>query len=192
MEQEQILELLKSKGFTDTDDLTKVFAALDAKTADLNTYKTKASAVTELEAELKTLKDAQTARDDAEKTELEKLQGKIAKMEGEAAAFKAEALKATRSALLERGIAEQLGTVHENLRGFAADYLRTVLPSQEWADAEALKATITASIVKFGEKLPEEMRVVASGETPPPRTQDGPAPAGEGPIFDANAAFHGQ
>ena len=190
MKQEELLALMKSKGFESLDDLPKLIAALDSKTSDLDKYKAKASTVTGLEAELKKLQDAQAARDDAERTELEKLQAKIAKMESAAAEFKATALKAQRSAMLERGIAEQLGAVPEKLRPFASDHLRITLPSAEWADVEALKETITASLEKFSELLPDDMKVVPSSGTPPPRTQDGATPAGDKPVFDMNAALH--
>ena len=190
MTPEEMLELMKSKGFESLDDLPKLISALDKAKADITKNKTRADAVTTLEAELKKLQDAQAARDDVEKTELEKLQGKIAKMEGEAAAFQAAALKAQRSALLERGIAEQLGSVPEKLRPFASDHLRITLPGADWADAEALKETITASLEKFSELLPDDMKVVPSSGTPPPRTPNGTAPAGDKPVFDMNAALH--
>ena len=189
MEQAQIDELLKSKGF---DSLEKMAEAFEKNKADMMKYKGEAKSATALETELQTLKDAETARGDAEKTELELLQAKLATSEAATATANAATLAATRKAMLEVGISEQIGTVHENLRGFAADYLRTVLPAQEWADPEALKATITASIEKFGEKLPDDMKVVPSSGTPPPRNQDGPAPAGNGPIFDVQKALHGQ
>ena len=188
MEQEKIDELLKSKGF---DSLEKMAEAFEKNKADMMRYKGEAKSASTLETELQALKDKEAARNDAEKTELQKLQDKLAGVEATAAQFQAVALKATRSAMLEKGIAEHLGNVPEKLRGFAADYLRTVLPAQEWADPDALKATITASIEKFGEKLPDDMKVVPSSETPPPRNQGGPAPAGNGPIFDVQAALHG-
>jgi len=188
MEQEKIDELLKSKGF---DSLEKMAEAFDKNKADMMGYKAKSKTTTALEAELAALREKDAARENAEKTELQKVQDELTGSNAALATAQAATLAATRKAMLEVGISEQIGTVHKDLQGFAADYLRTVLPAQEWADSEALKATITASIERFGEKLPDDMKVVPSSGTPPPRNQDGPAPAGNGPIFDIQAALHG-
>ncbi len=190
MEQEQLVQLLKDKGFSGLDDIPKVLDALANAKADINKHKTRADTVTDLEAQLLALTEANTAREDAEKTELQKLTDKITKMEGEAATFKAEALKATRTAMLERGIAEHLGALNEQIRPFASEHLRTVLPGKEWADSDALKETIASTLESFNTLLPENLRTVPSGETAPPRTPAGIPPVGEKPVFNFNEALH--
>ena len=190
MEQDKILELLKSKGFDSLDDLPKVFDALESAKTDIGKHKTRASKVTDLETELQTLREAQQAREDSEKTELQKLTDRIAKQEQELAAANAATAKANRTVLLEKGIAEHISGVDEKLRPLAQNYMRTVLPGKEWADSEALKAQIAETLNGFNELLPEEMKVVETGGNPPPRTQDGIPLAGDKPVFDFNAALH--
>jgi hypothetical protein len=94
-------------------------------------------------------------------------------MEAQAEQARREAVAAQRSALLERGIAEHLATVHESLRPRAADYLRTVLPVKEWQDGEGLATAMAESLERFTGLAPESLKVVKGG-TPPPKGQEPP------------------
>ena len=189
MEQEQILELLKARGFSSMDDLSKVFEIMDTTKADLAKHKTRADAVTDLESQLAAFQKEKSEREDADKSELQKMNDRLAKIENEKNDLMARATASERKAMLERGLSENLAGVPEKLRPLVQKYMRTVLPGTEWVDSEALKAQITENLTGFNELLPEELRVVSSG-TPPPKTP-GAAPAGDKPVFDFQAALHG-
>ena len=189
MEQAELEKLLKDRGFGGLDDLPKVLDALDSVKADLVKNKTRAATVQELQQKLEEFEAAKRAAEDKEKTELQKLNDRLAETEAEVAKAKAAAASANRQAMLERGIAAHINTISEPLRPFATEHLRTVLPAKDWADEEALKTTIEESMKKFAELLPEHLKTVKSGETQIDRTKGGP-PAGVAPIFDVMAAIH--
>lgn len=192
MEQEQIIEMLKAKGFNGIDDIPKVLEALESTKADLGKHKTRADSLTAMEKELNDLRTAQQAKEDAEKTELQKLNDKIARMEADYSKASAAAVAAQRTAMLERGLSEHLSTIPEKLRPFASEHLRTVLPGKEWADPETLKLNITESLERFNSLLPDEMKIVPAGGVEQHRQTQTQPPAG-GPVtgFDFNAALHG-
>ena len=170
------------------DDPAKALDAFKSMKLDLAKHKTRADSVTAMETELETLRSAQQAKEDAEKTELQKMNDRLAKIENEKNDLMARATASERKAMLERGLAENLSGVPDKLRPIVQKYMRTVLPGMEWADAEALKAQITENLTSFNEILPEELRVVSSG-TLPPKTP-GAAPAGDKPIFDMQSVLH--
>ena len=171
------------------DDPAKALEAFKSLKLDLAKHKTRADSVTAMETELETLRSAQQAKEDAEKTELQKMNDRLVKIENEKNDLMARATASERKAMLERGLSENLAGVPEKLRPLLQKYMRTVLPGTEWADSEALKAQITENLTGFNELLPEELRVVSSG-TPPPKTPGAP-PAGDKPVFDFQAALHG-
>jgi len=171
------------------DDPAKALEAFKSLKLDLAKHKTRADSVTAMETELETLRSAQQAKEDAEKTELQKMNDRLVKIENEKNDLMARATASERKAMLERGLSENLAGVPEKLRPLVQKYMRTVLPGTEWADSEALKAQITENLTGFNELLPEELRVVSSG-TPPPKTPGAP-PAGDKPVFDFQAALHG-
>jgi len=189
MTPEEQIALMKSRGFTGgLDDLQKVFDALESAKADITKNKTRADAVTGLEEQLAAFQAEKTARDDADKTELQKLTDRIAKQELDIATANAATAQANRTVLLEKGIAEHLGGIDEKLRPLAQNYMRTVLPGRDWADSEALKAQITETLTGFNELLPEEMRVVASGD-PLNKTRTA-ATVVDKPAFNMHAILH--
>jgi chromosome segregation ATPase len=177
------MEMLKGKGF---DSIEKVLETLESLKADVSKHKTRATAVTDLQTQLEQLQAEKQARDDAEKTELQKLTDKVKQMEAQAEQARRDAVAAQRSAMLERGIAEHLNTVAEPLRPLAGDYLRTVLPSREWQDGEGLATALKESLDRFTGLAPESLRVVKGG-TPPPKGQE-PAPT-QPKAFDYLAAI---
>jgi len=170
------------------DDPAKALDAFKSMKLDLAKHKTRADSVTAMETELETLRSAQQAKEDAEKTELQKMNDWLAKIENEKNDLMARATASERKAMLERGLAENLSGVPDKLRPIVQKYMRTVLPGAEWADAEALKAQITENLTSFNEILPEELRVVSSG-TPAAKTQTA-APAGDKPVFDIQSVLH--
>lgn len=192
MEQEQINEMLKAKGFTGIDDIPKVLEALESAKADITKHKTRADSLTKAEQELEALRKAQQEREDADKTEFQKLSDRLTKMETEKAAILAQATAAQRSAMLERGLSEHLAAIPEKLRPFASEHLRTVLPGKDWADPDTLKANITESLERFNSLLPDEMKIVPAGGVEQHRQAQTQPPAG-GPVtgFKFTDALHG-
>ena len=177
-------EVLKARGF---DSMDKVFETLDSLKTDLGKHKTRSTELTEAQKELETLRLEKQAREDAEKSETQKLLDKMKQIEATATAAEQRAVAATRNAMLERAISEHIPGVHEKMRPFAAEYMRTVLPAREWADADSLKAAITESLAKFSETLPQEFKPVPNGE-PTKRGPEGHPQLSTGPGFDWKAA----
>lgn len=184
-EMDKLEEMLRAKGFSGIGDIPKVLEALDSTKADLSKHKTRADAVSQMESELAQLRKAQQEREDAEKTEMQKLLDKMGKMQAEAESAQKQAAAAQRAAMLERGLSEHIGAIPEKLRPFASEHLRTVLPGKEWSDPETLKENITASMEKFNALLPEEMRTVPAGGQEQHR-QTPMAPSADGPVTGFN------
>lgn len=173
-----ILEALKARGF---DSVDKVLEVLESTKADLAKHKTRASELDELKNRLQTFEDEKKKRDDAAKTEAERLADKVKELEADRDRFKAEAGNAARLALLERGLGEHLGNVPDKLRPLAGKYLRTVLPTMDWNDPDTLKAAITAQLADLTADAPPELKpTVPSGDqapkgnTPPKPPTDNP------------------
>lgn len=183
-DEKDITEILKARGFESVEKLLETF---DSVKNDLGKHKTRSSELTEAQKELDALRLERKTREDAEKSENQKLLDKMAQMEVNAIAAEQRVQAATRSAMLERAISEHIPQVHEKMRPFAAEYMRTVLPGREWADAETLKAAITDSLAKFAETLPQEYKTVPIGD-PAKRGSEGQPLLKTGPGFDWKAA----
>ena len=177
MDAEKMAELLKAKGF---DSLEDALGALDKTKADLSKHKTRATDLEELQNRLKSFEDEKRARDDAEKTESEKLAAKVAELETAAKQAQAEAAKAKRTALMEKGLGEHLGSVPDKLRALASEHLRVILPTKDWQDEETLTAVITESLGKFTELAPEHLRPAVPAGVPPKRGPDDMPPIDDG------------
>lgn len=160
-DEQNINEILKARGFESVDKLLETF---DSLKTDLGKHKVRSTELTEAQKELEALRQEKQAREDAEKSEQQKLLDKMKQIEADKTAAEQRALAATRNAMLERAISEHIPQVHEKMRPFAAEYMRTVLPAREWADSESLKAAITDSLAKFSETLPQEFKPVPNGE----------------------------
>lgn len=174
------------------EDPAKALEAFKSMKLDLAKHKTRASEVSTMQQELEALRQAKQQREDAEKTELQKLNDQIARIQADAEKAQAKAAKAERTAMLERGLADNLSSVPEKLRPFASKYLRTTLPGKEWADPETLKSTITESLGEFDSLLPDDMKIVPAGGAEQHRqTQMQPSAGGPVTGFDFNAALHG-
>jgi chromosome segregation ATPase len=154
-------DALKAKGF---DSVDKVLEALESAKADLAKHKTRASELDDLKNRLQAFENEKAERENAAKTEAEKLADKVKALETEREQFKAEAAKAARQVLLERGLGENMGSVPEKLRPVADKFLRTVLPTMDWNDPETLKAAIAEQLADLTADAPPDMKPVVSGD----------------------------
>ena len=184
-DEKDINEILKERGF---ESMSKFLETFDGLKTDLGKHKTRSTELTDMQKELETLRLEKQAREDADKSENQKLIDKMKQIEANATAAEQRAVTATRNAMLERAISEHIPGVHEKMRPFAAEYMRTVLPAREWADADSLKAAITESLAKFSETLPQEFKPVPNGE-PTKRGPEGHPQQPTGPGFGWKAAL---
>ena len=124
-------------GFTSPEDMYK---ALEKAKADLAEHKTRKSSLTALEQELETLRTEKQKRLDAERTDLEKAQARVAELESLLAEKDGAITKAQRSILLERELSKRLAGISGNVRGIAEKLYRSA--AADFADEEELKALL--------------------------------------------------
>lgn len=155
-----VTEMLKARGF---DSIEKVLETLDSTKADLTKHKTRASELDDLKNRLQAFENEKAERENAAKTEAEKLADQVKALQVERDSAKAEAGAAARLALLERGLGKHLGIVPDKFRPVAEKYLRTVLPGMDWKDDETLGTAIGEQIADFTKDAPPEYKPVVSG-----------------------------
>jgi len=180
-DEQNISEILKARGF---DSIDKVLDALDSTKADLTKHKTRATELEDMKNRLQAFEDEKKARDDAAKTEAEKLADQVKLLQSERDRAKADAVTAARQALMERGLGEHMGNVPEKLRPVAGKYLRTVLPTMDWNDPATLTAAITAQLADLTVDAPPELKPVVSGEG---QVQRGAAQVQNAPVENPNS-----
>lgn len=126
-------------GFETTD---KMFEALEKAKADLAENKTRKTNLTAVEAELKKLKDADAARLDGERTDLEKAQVKITELETKAVADLAAVSKANKNTLYERVLSGRLAGLDDNGRKIMRMHYDAAATVSDFADEETLKSIL--------------------------------------------------